>query len=76
MKVLSLKLDDDIYEDAEKMTAKLKLARNRYINDAVRLYNAFNSRRLLKKELARESRLARKDSLEVLHEFERMMDGA
>lgn len=76
MKVLSLKLDDDIYEDAEKMTAKLKLARNRYINDAVRLYNAFNSRRLLKKELARESRLARKDSLEVLHEFERMIDGA
>jgi predicted transcriptional regulator len=76
MKVLSLKLDDDIYEDAEKMTSKLKLARNRYINEAVRLYNAFNSRRLLKKELARESRLARKDSLEVLHEFERMMDEA
>jgi predicted transcriptional regulator len=76
MKVLSLKLDDDIYEDAEKMTSKLKLARNRYINEAVRLYNAFNSRRLLKKELARESRLTRKDSLEVLHEFERMMDEA
>ena len=35
MKTLSLKLDDDIFDDAEEMTSKLKMARNRYINEAV-----------------------------------------
>lgn len=76
MKTLSLKLDDDIYNDAEKITAKLKLARNRYINEAVSVYNLFNKRRLLKKQLEKESRLTRKDSMDILHEFEKMMDEA
>ena len=34
MKTLSLKLDDEFFEDVEKMTSKLNLARNRYINEA------------------------------------------
>ena len=45
MKTLSLKLDDQIFDDAEEMTAKLKLARNRYINEAVSIYNLFNKRK-------------------------------
>ncbi len=76
MKVLSLKLDDDIYEETERMTAGMRMARNRYINEAVKLYNLYNRRRLLKKQLERESRLTRTDSLETLQEFERMMDEA
>ena len=39
MKTLSLKLDDEIFKDAEEMTSKLNLARNRYINEAVSIYN-------------------------------------
>ncbi len=74
MKTLSLKLDDDIYDEAEKITSKLKLARNRYINEAVNIYNLFNKRRLLKKQLEKESKLTRKDSMAVLHEFEKFMD--
>jgi predicted transcriptional regulator len=74
MKVLSLKLDDDIYEETEKMTADMRMARNRYINDAVKLYNLFNRRRLLKKQLERESRLTRADSMETLDAYERLMD--
>ncbi len=74
MKILSLKLDDDIYDEAEKITSKLKLARNRYINEAVNIYNLFNKRRLLKKQLEKESKLSRKDSLEILHEFEKLID--
>jgi predicted transcriptional regulator len=35
MKTLSLKLDDKIFDEAEEITAKLHLARNRYINEAV-----------------------------------------
>jgi predicted transcriptional regulator len=75
MKTLSLKLDDDIYEDAEEMTSKLKLARNRYINEAVSIYNLFNKRRLLKKQLKKESGLTSEDSLEVLREFEKIVNG-
>jgi len=75
MKTLSLKLDDTIFEDAEEMTAKLKLARNRYINEAVSIYNLYNKRRLLKKQLRKESGLTADDSLEVLREFEKLVDG-
>ena len=74
MKVLSLKLDDEIYDEAEKITSKLKLARNRYINEAVNVYNLFNKRRLLKKQLEKESKLTRKVSMDVLHEFEKLID--
>ena len=76
MKMLSLKLDDEIYDEAEKITSKLKLARNRYINEAVSVYNLFNKRRLLKKQLEKESKLTQKDALEILHEFEKLMDEA
>ncbi len=75
MKTLSLKLDDTIYEDAEEMTSQLKLARNRYINEAVSIYNLFNKRRFLKKKLKKESGLTSVDSLEILREFEKLVDG-
>ncbi len=74
MKTLSLKLDDSIYEEADKITSKLKIARNRYINEAVKIYNTVNKKRLLKKQLLKESKLTRKDSMDVLAEFEKLMD--
>lgn len=74
MKTLSLKLDDSIFDEAEELTSKLKLARNRYINEAVSIYNLYNKRRLLKKQLIKESKLTIKDSMEILHEFERLID--
>ncbi len=74
MKILSLKLDDEIFDEAEKITSKLKLARNRYINEAVNIYNLFNKRRLLKKQLEKESKLTHKDSMDILHEFEKLVD--
>lgn len=74
MKTLSLKLDDDTFDEAEEITARLKLARNRYINEAVSIYNQFNKRKLLKSQLAKESKMVSKDSLAVLHEFEKFVD--
>lgn len=74
MKSLSLKLDDKVFEEAEEITVALKLARNRYINEAVGMYNLFNKRQLLKKKLAKESKLVRKDSMQILQEFEKLMD--
>ena len=74
MKTLSLKLDDKIFDEAEDITSKLKLARNRYINEAVNVYNLYHKRRLLKKQLAIESGMVSKNSMEVLHEFEKLLD--
>lgn len=74
MKTLSLKLDDKIFDDAEELTVKLKLARNRYINEAVSIYNLYNKRRLLKKQLMKESKMTSQDSMDVLHEFEKLID--
>lgn len=73
MKTLSLKLDDDIYKEAEEITTEMKLARNRYINEALNIYNLFNRRRLLKKQLEKESKRTRKAAMAVLHEFEMLM---
>jgi predicted transcriptional regulator len=70
MKTLSLKLDDAIFQDTEILTSKLHLARNRYINEALKLYNEYNKRALLKKQLLKESNASRSESLAILHEFE------
>jgi predicted transcriptional regulator len=74
MKILSLKLDDEIFNEAEEITGKLHVARNRYINEAVDLFNRLNKRRLLKKQLTKESALTSKDAMDILHEFERLLD--
>ena len=70
MKMLSLKLEDDIFLDTEKITKKMKCSRNRYINDALKLYNKFIERNLVKQQLADESKLTRNTSMEILEEFE------
>lgn len=74
MKTLSLKLDDHIFNDTEKITARLHVARNRYINDAVKIYNYVNKKRSLKSQLIHESKLTRKDSMTILAEFEKFLD--
>ena len=74
MKTLSLKLDDNVFEETEKVVSELKLARNRYINEALSLYNLFNKRQVLKKKLAKESKLVAQSSSEVLAEFEKLVD--
>jgi hypothetical protein len=74
MKTLSLKLDDNIFEETEKVVAALHLPRNRYINEALNLYNQFNKRRVLKKQLQKESKLVTPSSAEILSEFEKFAD--
>jgi predicted transcriptional regulator len=74
MKTLSLKLDDNIYDETEDMLTKIKKSRNRYINEAVDYYNRINRRNLIARKLAKESRLVKKESLAVLSEFESLQD--
>jgi hypothetical protein len=74
MKTLSLKLDDNIFNDTEDVLIKVKKSRNRYINEAVDYYNRLNKRTLISRKLARESKLVKKESLAVLSEFESLHD--
>jgi hypothetical protein len=74
MKTLSLKLDDNIFDETEDVLIKLKKSRNRYINEAVDYYNRINRRNLISKKLARESKLVKRESLAVLAEFEAFQD--
>ena len=74
MKTISIKLEIKIFDETEEITSQLKISRNDYINEAVHIYNTLKKRRLLKKQLAKESKLTSKDSMEVLHEFEKLMD--
>jgi len=72
MKTLSLKLEDQIFNEAEGVISKVKKTRNRYINEAVDYYNRYNKREILATELAKESKLVQKESMSVLAEFERI----
>lgn len=69
-KLLSLKMQDDIFEETEKVLHRIRVPRNSYINAAVRFYNKLQKRALLKKQLASDSQLVRDNSMEVLKTFE------
>ncbi len=70
MKNISLKLEDSIFGETEKILSKIKKPRNRYINEALSFYNRIQKRLILEKRLKKESNLVRINSLEVLKEFE------
>ena len=73
MKSLSLKLDDKVFADTEKIISKTRMARNRYINEAIEFYNLLQKRKLLSKQLEKESKLVRDESMKVLKEFEELL---
>lgn len=70
MKNVSLKIDDSIFGETEKILSKIKKPRNRYINEAIDYYNRLQRRLLLEKKLKKESELVMSDSMTVLKEFE------
>ncbi len=72
MKTVSLKIDDSIFGETEKILTRVKKTRNRYINEAIDYYNRHQRRIILEKKLKSESDLVKKDSLAVLYEFERL----
>ncbi len=70
-KNLSLKLQDEIFEETEQLLRKVKQPRNAYINEAIHFYNKLVARRLLKSKLLKESNIVATDSMVVLEEFEK-----
>lgn len=72
MKTVSLKIDESIFGETEKILSRIKKTRNRYINEALDYYNQYQRRIILEKKLKNESELVRKESSLVLNEFERI----
>ncbi len=70
MKTVSLKIDDSIFVETEKILSKMKKPRNRYINEAIDYYNRFQRRLMIEKRLKKESDLLKADSMSVLKGFE------
>jgi len=70
MKNVSLKIDDAIFGETEKILSRIKKPRNRYINEAIDYYNRLQKRLILEKKLKKESDLVKHVSMSVLKEFE------
>ncbi|MGV8994872.1 MAG: hypothetical protein ACOH1O_12285 [Flavobacterium sp.] len=72
MKTVSLKIDDSIFGETEKILSTIRIPRNRYINEALEYYNKVQKRQILEKKLKSESELVQKDSMNILKEFEKI----
>lgn len=70
MKSISLKINDSIFTETEKILSNIKISRTRYINNALEHYNHFQKHQMIEKEIKKESFLVREESMNVLREFE------
>ena len=70
MKTVSLKIDDSIFRETEKILSRMKKPRNRYINEAIDYYNKLQRRMIIEKRLKKESELVKVDSMSILKDFE------
>lgn len=70
MKTISLKIDNSIFGETEKILSRLNKPRNRYINDAINYYNKLQRKQMLEEKLKQESDMVKSDSMSVLKDFE------
>ena len=74
MKTISLKIEDSIFGETERLLNLIRKPRNRYINEALDNYNKLQKRLIMEKKLMKESELVGEDSMSVLKEFENIDD--
>jgi hypothetical protein len=70
MKTVSLKIDDSIFSETEKILVRIEKSRNRYINEALDYYNKLQRQKILEEKLKKESGIVSADSMLVLKDFE------
>jgi predicted transcriptional regulator len=70
MKTVSLKIDDSIFGETEKILSRIKKPRNRYINEAIEYYNKLQRKLILEEKLKSESKIVKTDSMSILKDFE------
>ncbi|TAK38337.1 MAG: hypothetical protein EPO28_11345 [Saprospiraceae bacterium] len=74
MKTLSLKLQEPVFAEVEKIVAQLKKSRNAYINEAIEHYNRLQKRQMLAKQLEEECHIVADADFEILKEMEMLDD--
>jgi len=67
-------MDEKTFLETERILLKVRKNRNRYINEAVSFYNFLQKRKLLAKQLQKESKLVREESMKILADFEKIND--
>ncbi len=70
MKVISLNLDEVIFNETEEIVAMMKKPRNRYLNEAIDFYNKHQQRAILERKLQYESKTVSENSMNILRDFE------
>lgn len=73
-KALSLKMDERIFKETEKVIKKIRIPRNAYINQAVDFYNRLQKRKSIQKQLIHEAQLLKKDTVDYLSSYELLED--
>ncbi len=72
MKTVSLKIDESTFNETEKILSRIKIPRNRYINEAIDYYNRLKKRQILELKLRNESALVKTESMSALMDFEQI----
>ena len=67
-------MDDLIFNETEKIILKTNKNRNRYINEAVEFYNLLQKRKIISRQLQKESKIVQEESMKVLAEFDNLID--
>lgn len=73
-KAISLKLNENIFKEAENIVKSMRIPRNSYINQAIKYYNYLIKRKMLRKQYIQESAITAKHSLKLNEEFQRIDD--
>lgn len=73
-KAMSLKLQEEVFAETEKMVKQLNIPRNRYINEALMHFNAYQKKKSALTQLAKEASMDASESLAILAEFDGFID--
>ena len=73
-KLISVKIPESELKKLDRSAHTTGVSRNAYINKALRFFNRLYERRLLARELRRESAQVSQESAAVLREFEALQD--
>ena len=71
MKTVSLKIEDSIFEETEKILSRVKNSRNNYINEAIAYYNRHQNQFIPELKRKNKSELTSTGSLTAIKDFER-----
>ena len=74
MNVLSIRLPEDILEEADRHARKLQIPRAEYIRQAIERHNRHAQAEERRRRMARASERVRDESMRVLADFEALDD--